>query len=206
MKKFVVDYLTKKISVYKGYSEDEKEILVYGLESMYILITKTIGIFTIAYFLGLIKEVFLFTIIYNFIRMPSFGIHAKKSWMCWVSSIIIFISVPYTASIISIPTIGRALIGVFTIICIFKNAPADTEKRPIINKHLRDKYKFISTSIAILFSTLSLIATDQFFQNTFIFALVVQAFMISPLIYKIFKLPYDNYKDYEDKQSCEIFV
>lgn len=57
-----------------NYSEEKLEEIEYGLEGIYILITKLIIIFTLAYFLGVFKELFIFLLIYNFIRMPSFGL------------------------------------------------------------------------------------------------------------------------------------
>ena len=67
----------------------------------------------------------------------------------------------------------------------------------IVNPKLRRKYKIISTITAIAMVTTSLIINNTFLQNSFIFTLIVQSFVISPQVYKLFKLPYDNYKNYQ---------
>ena len=79
---------------------------------------------------------------------------------------------------------------------MFKNSPADTKKRPIVNKKRRKVYKVVSTILTIIFSVLSLVIKNNFISNSLIFSLILQNFMISPITYKIFKLPYDNYKEF----------
>ena len=179
------------------YSEEQLEIIEYGLTGLYLTITKTIVIFGIALALGILKEVIIFTLIYNIIRATSFGLHATKSWICLVCSSIVFLTIPFIATIIVLPVWSRILIGLICVLFIFKNSPADTEKRPIVNPKRRRIYKLLSTFIAVTFVILSVIWSDIFFQNCFIFTLIVQCFMISPFVYKIFKLPYDNYKIYQ---------
>lgn len=196
MKKIIINSLIKCFKR-KNYNQEQLEIIKYGLESIYILITKTIFIFIVAYFLNIFKEVLIFSLLYNIIRMPSFGLHATKSWICLVSSTLIFIIVPYVCSVYEIDIFIRSIIGTICILLIYKNAPADTYKRPIVNKKRREIYKICSTLIAIIMVVSSLIIKNVFLHNSLILALVVQCFMISPLIYSIFKLPYNNYKKWE---------
>jgi len=76
---------------------------------------------------------------------------------------------------------------------MFKNSPADTKKRPIVNKKRRRVYKVLSVILAIIFTICSITIKYNFISNCLIFGLVMQNFMISPTVYKIFKLPYNNY-------------
>ena len=80
---------------------------------------------------------------------------------------------------------------------MIKNAPADTYKRPIINPKRRLIYKILSTIIALGLTITSILLENTFWANCCIMALVVQCFMISPLVYKLFKLPYNNYLKYQ---------
>ena len=79
---------------------------------------------------------------------------------------------------------------------MYKNAPADTKKRPIVSKSRRIKLKIISTTITGLFIIFSLIIKNNFIANCLIFATILENILISPLIYKIFNLPYNNYIDF----------
>lgn len=199
MKNFVLNYLMKLVKKKNiNYNTEQLAVVRYGLESIYILITKTIFIFLTAFLFGIFKEVLIFSLIYNLIKMPSFGLHATKSWICLVTSTLIFIIIPYLCHLYDINIYIRAFIGIISIILVFKNAPADTYKRPIINKKRRNRYKFISTIVSICMVAASLLIEDIFLHNSFIMALVVQCFMISPMIYSLFNLPYANYKNIQN--------
>ena len=196
MKKRIIGGLMKSISKNNNYSQDELEIINYGLEAIYLLVTKLVIITILAYLLGIFYEFVVFLLIYNIIRLPSFGLHATKSWICLVASTLMFIICPIIATNIYFNSMIRSIVGSFCIWRIFKNAPADTEKRPIISKKRRLAYKYISTFTAIAMVVLSLISSNMFIANSFILALLLQTCMISPHVYKFFGLKYNNYLTY----------
>lgn len=196
MRDIIINQQINIIKKYNNFDSDKLEIIKYGLESIYILITKTIIILLVSFLLGLIKETLVFLLFYNFIRMPSFGLHATKSWICLVSSLLIFIILPFICKIITIPFYLKIIIGIIELIFIFKNAPADTHKRPIINKKRRMFLKITSSIVTIIMISFSLFINNTFVENALIISLLLQCFMISPTVYKFFKLPYDNYKNF----------
>lgn len=182
---------------YPQYNEEKLAEIKYGLASIYITISKTIVIGAIAFILGILKELIVFTVIYNLLRMTSFGMHATKSWICLVSSTLIFIGSAYLCTMVTIPILPKIILGIVGILLIFKNSPADTAKKPIINPKRRMVYKITSTIIATIFVILSLTISDDFLSNSFILALIIQCFITSKAMYKLFGLPYDNYKSYQ---------
>ncbi len=196
MKKVVMNYTMDLIKKNGNYDEEQLAIIKYGLEGIYLTITKLIIILFLAYFLNIITEVVIFLIIYNIIRMPSFGLHATKSWICLLSSTIIFIGFPIICKYITISNSIKVIFGLILVLFIYKNAPADTRKRPIVNSKRRLFYKYCSTFIAIIFIYCSILVNNNFLSNCFIYALLVQCFMIAPTIYKLFNLPYNNYLTY----------
>jgi Membrane protein putatively involved in post-translational modification of the autoinducing quorum-sensing peptide len=179
-----------------GHNEVKLAEIKYGLESIYLLISKLIIIFALAAFLNAIKELIIFLFLYNLIRMPSFGLHATKSWICLVSSTIIFIGGMYISLIFTLPIYMKVFLGIYAIIRLCMNAPADTHKKPIVSKKRREIYKFLTTILAIVMVFTSLFITDHFISNSLIMVLIIQTFMTSKIIYKFFNLPYDNYKEY----------
>lgn len=196
MKKIVVDKLMNLIKENGQYDDIKLAEIRYGLEGLYLTFSKLIVIFLLAYLLGIIKEVIIFLIIYNIIRATSFGLHATKSWICLISSTIIFIGSPIICEYLSIDNNLKLIIGLILILFIYKNSPADTYKRPIVNKKRRLFFKYLSTFIAISFVFISLLINNNFLSNCFIVSLIVQSLMISPTVYKIFNLPYNNYITY----------
>ena len=191
---FCLNIIKKK---YPQYNEEKISVIKYGLESIYLLITKLIIIILLAYLLGLVKELLIFLLIYNVIRTFSFGLHATKSWICLLSSTLIFILTPLVCKYVFLNTYIKIIIGIIMIILFYKNAPADTKKRPIISKKRRYFFKITSTLICIIFIILSITIKDIFLSNCFIFSLIVQSFIISPTVYKIFGLSYNNYLSYQ---------
>lgn len=194
--KFMNKVMTFIRSYSPEYNDEQLEVIQYGLEAIYITITKTIVIFIIAYFLGVLKEMVLFLPFYIVIRLFASGFHAKNSIQCLLVSSTIFFGTTYICKYLIIPIYIKIILGIINILLFYKWSPADTEKHPIINKKRRAIYKFLSTTLVILFSFCSIFITNEFISNCLIVSVSVECLMISPYIYKLFKLPYDNYKNY----------
>lgn len=197
MKKFIINKIMNSIKQKENYNETKLLEIKYGLESLYITITKTIVFFTISYFLNLFSELLILLLFYGLLKITGFGLHAKKSWMCWLSSGIIFVLLPLLIKYLEINLYIRLIVSILSIIYIFIYAPADTEKRPLINKNKRKIYKVITTVIAISIMIYSFMTNKTIIQNSIFFSLILECIMISPLTYKIFKLKYANYKYYK---------
>ncbi len=196
MRNAVINKQLNFIKRYNNFDDEKLSIIKYGLESIYILITKMVIILLAAFLLGLLKQTIIFLLFYNLVRLPSFGLHATKSWICLISSLLIFIILPYICTILVIPTNYKLIMGIIGLFFMFKNAPADTYKRPIINKKRRLVYKILSCIITVVMTCISLFIKNQFLASSILISIILQCFMISPTVYKIFKLPYNNYKQY----------
>ena len=197
MKKKILNHCMKVVkNKYPEYDEDKLEIISYGLESIYLTFTKIIIIFVLAIILNIWKEVLLLLAFYNLIRVSAFGMHAKKSIHCLIISLTLFIGGVYLCRYLVIPLILKVVLSIICIILIAKYAPADTEKRPIINKKLRRKYKFISVIISGVFAISIVLLSDKNISNYLLLGMIEATIMLLPITYKIFDLPYDNYKRY----------
>lgn len=197
MKKYFLEFAIKNIKKNNpDYNEDILNEYRYGLEGFYMLISKSILIFTIALILGIFKEMFLLFIVFNSLRVTGYGLHASKTWICIVSSLCIFIGLPLIAKIIVIPTYLEIAIGIIYIILLYKFAPADTKKRPLVNKKRRDRYKFITTSIGIGLVFINLLISNSIVSNLILFGMSLEVFMILPISYKLFHFSYNNYLAY----------
>lgn len=197
MRDVIINKTLNFLNKYGNYNQTKLEELEYGLVAIYLLVTKLIVILMISIILGIVKEMVIFTLIYIPIRAVSFGLHATKSWICLVTSTLIFIGFPFLSTQIVIPIYVKCIIGIISIILMFKNSPADTHKRPIINKNRRLFFKYFSVIICIIYTFLSIFINNSFISNCLLFALLLQCCLTSPLIYKMFKLPYNNYKNYK---------
>ena len=197
MKDLIITKAMNSIKNKNKYDDIKLAEIKYGLSTLYINITKTIVILTLAILLNIIKELLLILLFYGLLRLTGFGLHAKKSWQCWIGSLITFLLLPYLTKILTINFYIRLIISTLSVIFIFIYAPADTEKRPLIRKNKRIIYKILCTLTAIGLTIYSLLTKNILIQNSIFFSLILECFMISPLSYKIFKLKYANYKYYK---------
>lgn len=126
--KKIINHWMNIIKKYKNYDSVKLVEIEYGLTGLYLTISKLIIIMLLSIILGIFKEMIIFLLIYNILRMPSFGIHATKSWICLISSSIIFIGFPILCINIKLSILVKAIIGIIGCILMFKNSPADTKK------------------------------------------------------------------------------
>lgn len=179
----------------KEYTEEEVAIMRYALEGIYLTFTKILVITLIATLLGLFKEYIWFVLLYTPIRSVSFGWHANTTKECWVVSILAFILIPYIFSIITINEITKIILLTFSILGFALYSPADTKKRPIVNKKRRLLFKVVSLIITLVYCCYSF-KQSNLISNLMIASLLYQSLLINPLIYKITHQEFNNYKTY----------
>ena len=178
----------------KGLSEDEKEKLSYGLEGIYMTITKLIIIFLIALVLGFIKEFIITLILFNIIRFPGFGFHASKSIVCLISSTALILGLPYLFTNIEVSLNIKIILCLCSIITFIICAPSDTWKRPLTNRKKRIFRKIGACSLAIIYSVLIIMFNGKEISDLLLSALLIETVLISPIMYLLFDEPYKNYK------------
>ena len=200
MKKLIINKCMELVTTYnKDLSQRDIDKIKYGLEGLYLTITKLIFIIIVSIILGIWKETLLLILIFNGIRLTGFGVHAKRSIDCLISSTLFFILFPIICIKLTIPLIVKIILFIPLTVLIGIFAPADTEKRPLINKKKRKIYKMLSIMISIIYMTIAIVIKDNTLSNCFIFAIVIQIIIMLPITYKIFGVSYNNYKTYEVK-------
>ena len=200
MKKLIINKCMELVTTYnKDLSQRDIDKIKYGLEGLYLTITKLIFIIIVSIILGIWKETLLLILIFNGIRLTGFGVHAKRSIDCLISSTLFFILFPIICIKLTIPLIVKVILFIPLTVLIGIFAPADTEKRPLINKKKRKIYKMLSIMISIIYMTIAIVIKDNTLSNCFIFAIVIQIIIMLPITYKIFGVSYNNYKTYEVK-------
>lgn len=197
MKKFIINKCLNSVKKDNPNITSEKlEEIEYGLVGLYLSITKIIIIFAIAFYLKIMKETLIMMCTYNIVRSTSFGLHATKSIYCLISSIFLFIGGVYLCEYVNIPIVLKITFSIICIFVLYRYAPADTYKRPIINIKKRKIYKLVSILIGFLYLGLIIIFNDKIISNYLLVGMIEACILIHPLTYKIFNLPYDNYKSY----------
>lgn len=194
MKQLFLENSMNFICKYQSISDYDKKKVKYGLEGLYLTITKMVLLTILALLLNMFKEFILVVVFFNVIRYTGFGFHAEKSYQCLLFSTFNFIVIPFLLLHIQLSDFF-----VYTIcaICIFHYllfAPADTKKRPLSNKRKRIIRKIITVMIGFIYILMIILLNNTYWTSIILSAMIIQAIIISPLIYRLFNQPYNNYK------------
>lgn len=194
MKEHFLNSTVNFLCKYNTYSDFELKKLKYGLEGIYLTITKLIIIIILSLILNMFKEVFLVLVFFNIIRYFGFGFHAEKSSECLFLSIINFVIIPFIFIRIDFQLCMSLIISSFCIINYILFAPADTIKRPLKNKKKRIVRKILTILTALIYVLVIVISRNSYITSILLSALIVQVIMVCPITYKLFRQPYNNYK------------
>lgn len=196
MKSIFVDGLISFISKNMECDNNKLLRLSYGLESIYLTITKLVLITLFSIILGVFKTYIVTLILFNIIRFFGFGFHADKSSTCFIFSSGLFVGLPYIFEKFSFNIYLILIIEAIALFILLLYAPADTVKRPLPNSKKRLFRKISTVLIAIIYIILTILL-DCFMANTLCISLMIEAIMVSPITYKFFGQPYRNYLNYK---------
>lgn len=194
MKQLFLENSMNFICKYQSISDYDKKKVKYGLEGLYLTITKMVLLTILALLLNMFKEFILVVVFFNVIRYTGFGFHAEKSYQCLLFSTFNFIAIPFLLLHIQL---SNFFVYTICAICIFHYllfAPSDTKKRPLSNKRKRIIRKIITVMIGFIYTLMIILLNNTYWTSIILSAMIIQAIIISPLIYRLFNQPYNNYK------------
>lgn len=186
-------WLRQKLSL------EELEFLKIKLGLEVILINLTKGF--VVYGLAIILNVFFLTLLlhvsYLLIRSKSFGLHAQSSMMCTFISVFIFILIPWMTKDMILGPLIIFIVFLISLICLFRYAPADTEKQPLIGSKNRERLRRQAISRCSGLAVIALLFAKNFVGTMITFGVGIQIIFILPITYKLLKRSYQNYEKYE---------
>lgn len=192
MKEIVVDKLLLLVKNNSDrYSELELEKIRYGLEGLYLMITKFVIIFIFAILLDILKETLLLFIIFGGLRFFGFGVHAKTSMQCLFCSLNLFILLPIFFYNIKLNLISEIIIFVICFINLLIFAPSDSENRRFKKKNKYLIRKFFTMMVTCVYIVLYYFINE--FNIIFMISIIIQSIVVNPLTYKLLGVKY-NYK------------
>ena len=192
----VINYLQKT----NKYSKSNLARYRYSAEALYSLLTKMGTVMIIAIIFKLVKPTLWLLLFYTIIRMSGFGIHASKNIYCWIITLSVYIITPILIINSRFDNIFYYLL-IPMIISIIVFCPADTPKRPLIHKSKRtlNKILIIITCLSYLFLTYKI--NSKIIKYSIFYAITIQFIVSNPLVYKLFGIPFNNYKKYKSPNN-----
>ena len=195
MKQKFINNSVKMITTYNSnYTDYDLQKLRYGLEGVYLTVTKVLILLLIAFIFQILPQVIFIMFLSSILRLTGFGFHAEKSYICLIFSIINFNLIPLLLFSINLSSFSFLITGIICIFLILLYAPADTPKRPLKNKKKRIIWKFSTVIIACIYVAIGFYVNNETLTIMLLSALIIQAIMILPITYSLFKTSYSNYK------------
>lgn len=181
-------------------TEEEREILLFGITRIVEDIPKALGIIIIGLLLGILKEMAIVTLIIILYKTFTGGVHAKTNLGCFAYSLIFYIVIIYSAKYLVFSNIAKygvyAIIYIFSIYTILVYVPADVPEIPKVNMKLRKQLKIKALLMLNLIYMVSLIIIkDVLVQNLVIYSVLYIGIMTTRTIYNLFKAEY-GYETY----------
>lgn len=178
-------------------TDSELEQIKYGIDSILANISKLTILFITAYFLGIFKYTLIALISFGFVRGFASGIHATSNFKCIITNYIIFFGNIYFSLWIILNKVHITILFIISLCLIILYAPADTAAKPLTRKKVRTKLKIYSSFSVVILYSLSINLNNCIYANIITFSILFEAILITPIIYKIFKSPYKNYKKFQ---------
>ena len=194
--KFLNNYMNIIIKNNPNLSDEQLEKMKYGIEGIYLTVTKLFVVLLLAIFFDIIKEVLILLLFYNVLRFFGFGYHAKNSKECLIFSILFFFVLPFVVVNKYLIFKYDLLIIIICLINFLLFAPSDTKKRPMINKRKKKIRKLLLVVITIIYSIFILVYKSKY-SSLLLLSILIESFMVNPLIYMVTGEPYNNYKNYK---------
>lgn len=193
MSSFIVNKTIGFIKKYSDFSETDLNKINYGVEGIYLTISKIIIILLIGFIFNYLDIIILTLLFFNILRFFAFGLHARKSIHCLILSIIEFNIIPLIFIYFDINNTFIILVGLFSFISFLLFAPSDTEKRPLTNKRKRIIRKMGSLILCIVYVFICF--KFKYLCIPICCSLIIESMMINPICYYILGLKYNNYKN-----------
>lgn len=199
----MIDKISRKILLLlssDNQSEQEKEIMLFGITRIVEDIPKAIGIILIGLILKIIKEITVVTIIMMIYKTFAGGAHAKTNLGCFIYSVVFYLSIIYSSKYLLFYGINKVgiyiLMYIFSIYAILVYVPADVPEIPKVNKNIRRSLKIKSLVILnIVYIITFIFVKDIITQNLIIYSTFFISLMTTRTIYNIFKSEY-GYETY----------
>lgn len=205
----ISNYLIENV-ICKGeiLSDDEKEILNFGVTRIVEDVPKYIIMFAIAAYTNTLMELALVFIIMIVYKSFIGGAHARTNLICLISSNIIFFTPIVISKIVDINNIVLnvmyVIVAIVSLLVIYYIAPADTEEIPILNSKKRKKIKLQALISLIVICAISILfLNNATIKEIILFTILIIDICATKPVYRLYKCKYsyesEEFKDYFNK-------
>lgn len=181
-------------------SQEQREILLFGITRIVEDIPKYIALICICLLLGIIKEFGIFMLVTVLYKTFTGGVHLHTNIGCFIGTLCSTLACIYLPNVIInykfilIPFF--VFVYIFSMYIIWVYVPADVPEIPIINERRRKRDKIMSFIMLNLLFLISLIFINNVFYTCIVIMTILEIdVMTTRTMYKLFKNEY-GYETY----------
>ncbi|MBH5320092.1 accessory gene regulator B family protein [Paenibacillus sp. GSMTC-2017] len=168
-----------------------------GIEIILTNLTTSVLIYGVALACNLVLQTLVLHSAYYAIRRVSFGLHASTRLRCSAVSIVLFVGTPMLGSYLLMNNLVVTILGSLLTLLLYRYAPADTDKFPLLGEERRRKLRRSSVITSILITLIALLCPNILIKSLLMIGLALQVIMILPITYKLLNRSVQNYEQYE---------
>lgn len=172
-----------------GISDQKAEEINYGLNVIIYEVLVYILLIPLIILSGLYKYCIAYMIVYGVLRIFTGGSHASTRLSCFITYTVSLFGISIISKLI--PPLSIALVIVIFLASLFifyLYAPGDTVEKPIINKKLIKRLKFISMMLLIYIFIIAVIIShfNKDIYNVIVLTVAQVSFFLTPISYKLY--------------------
>jgi accessory gene regulator B len=181
----ISDYLGKELQ----YSEDNKEILAYAIESIINSVLGFILIMALGFLLRVPLETFWAAMAGGLLRKLSGGFHCSTPARCIISGAISYSLIGWIANysfcllgISAYYSIVLWALGIICLVLVGCYAPVDSKAKPIVSRQFRQKLRIFSVLCVLLFGIFAYFNTESSTASAVVGGLLLQSVSLLPFL------------------------
>lgn len=184
----VSERLADIISTELNYSEEKKEIIAYGVESIFLTVIGFIAVLLLALPFKAVFPAAMAAVSGGLLRKVSGGAHFNSPFKCLFFGAIIYSSLGVIAN--KILQYNLYNIGVFLVVLVISLvivailAPIDCEAKPIHCPSFRQKLKIASLCFVVLTCMVILVSNNTLLNISVVLGIVYQTMTLLPIFNK----------------------
>lgn len=175
----LISITAQYISKVNNYTKDQEQQVEYALKIFVFEALKTMG--TLAIFCALGKPIYALVAIITMITTKPFigGYHEDSQIKCFFSTVFIIGSVIYLSYNVDINFLGKLILGIVSLYCIWNQAPIVNSAMPINREDLLIKNRNIGIILSSVFIIIGLIFYRlEVVSNTITWMMIFQALLM----------------------------
>ena len=196
VEKFCNFILNKMKNKMPEMTEEQGEVILYGLELILGEIPKILLLFALGFLLGVGWYVLFAYIAIAPYRGMSGGFHLHTHIGCIITTNLFYLGNVLISKYLVLDTMEKyiliGLVFIFGILMIRIYAPADTENVPIISKKERKKKKILSYIILTIMLIVAIFIPNKILSNILIIGSIIQTMTITRIAFKLTKNEYGH--------------